>query len=478
MKKSLLALAAMLALAPTGSLGDPRAMLPKAALAGVDAFALAEMRREQVPGLALGVFRGGRLLLAKGYGYANVEHRVPVTPQTIFQTASVGKQFTAVAVMLLVEDGKLALDDSVTVYLTDAPASWRPITIRHLLTHTSGIGDYSYGLGAGGTEPFDSRRDYSEAEFTQALYGLPLHFEAGSRSQYSNTGYVLLGFIIRRASGRFYGDVLKDRVFTPLGMETARIISEEDIVPNRAAGYRLVNGELKNQEWYAPSVNTTADGSLYLTLMDYLAWERGLRSGAILTPKSWAEVYKPVTLKSGKAYPYGFGWEIDESNGRPLYHHSGGSQGFATYIARYLADDMTIVVLTNLAGANPKRVVDGVATRLDPTLAKLLPASPITDADPAVTARVRALLAAVGSDTLLPQELLYEGRDLKDVLRDSAAMLRPLGSPVTLRLVDRRELGDDRAFTYLATYPARVLRVQVVLTPRDQVADIEILTED
>jgi CubicO group peptidase (beta-lactamase class C family) len=460
--------------APTG----PRAAAEGAALADVDAFVLAEMRREQVPGVALGVFREGRIVLAKGYGYANIEHRVPVTRETIFQTASVGKQFTAAAVMLQVEDGKLALDDSVTKYFTDAPADWKPITIRHLLTHTSGIADYSFGLGGGGTEPFDSRRDYTEEGLTQAFYGMPLLFEAGTRWQYSNTGYALLGFLIHRVSGRFYGDVLKDRIFTPLGMRTARIISEEDIVANRAAGYRLVNGELKNQEWYSPSVNTTADGSLYLTLMDYFAWDRCLRSRAILSPKSWDEVYSPVILKSGKTYPYGLGWFVDESNGRPLHHHPGDSQGFATYIARYPADDLTIVLLTNLAGAQTARFVDGVAARVKPGLAKLLPAGTVPHADPAIAVRVRALLAAIGAGTLSRRELLYAGRELGDYLQEYAALLHPLGSPLELESIDRRELGDDRASTFRVVYPARVLRVRVVLTPHDEIADIDIRPED
>ncbi|MGH8241236.1 MAG: serine hydrolase domain-containing protein, partial [Steroidobacteraceae bacterium] len=234
----------------------------------VDGFVRAEMRRQSVPGVAIGIVSKGELIAAKGYGNANVEHRVPVSSKTLFQSGSVGKQFTAVAVMLQVEGGKLALDDSITKYFTDAPQSWRPITVRHLLTHTSGIPDYT-------PEDLDFRRDYTEDELAKAAYGLALEFEPGSRWSYSNTGYVLLGILIHKVSGRFYGEVLKDRVFAPLGMKTARIISEEDIVPNRAAGYRLANGELKNQEWVAPRLNTTADGSLYLAMDDYIAWDRG-----------------------------------------------------------------------------------------------------------------------------------------------------------------------------------------------------------
>ena len=159
---------------------------------------------------------------------------------------------------------------------------------------------------------------------------MTLEFEPGSRWNYSNTGYVLLGILIHKVSGKFYGDVLKERVFAPLGMTTARIISEEDIVLNRAAGYRLVDGELKNQEWVAPKLNTTADGALYLTVQDFVAWDRGLRKSAILKPQSWSQVYTPVSLKSGKTYPYGFGWQLGESSGQPWYRHGGAWQGFTS----------------------------------------------------------------------------------------------------------------------------------------------------
>lgn len=337
----------------------------------MDQVVRAEMAAEKLPGVAIGIVRKGEVLLAKGYGEANVEHHVPVTTETMFQTASIGKQFTAVAVMLQVEDGKLALDDSIRKFFPDAPESWDPITVRHLLTHTSGIQDYFEGLWNGGPGSFDSQRDHTEEEMLRAFYRLPIEAAPGTRWHYCNTGYVLLGYIVQRVSGHFYGDVLRERVFKPLGMKTARVISEEDIVPNRAAGYRLIKGQLKNQEWYAPTVNTTADGALYLNITDYLAWDRGLRAGALLSAKSWAQIYTPVKLNDGTTCPYGFGWFIGQSNGKPWYRHSGSSQGFKTYISRYLAHDLTIVVLANLIDAEPGKFVDAIAAVVDPSLTRI-----------------------------------------------------------------------------------------------------------
>ena len=358
----------------------------------IDDFVRGEMQRQRVPGAAIAIVKKGELFAAKGFGDANVEHRVPVTSETIFQSGSLGKQFTSALVMTLVEEGKLGLEDPITRYFPDAPASWRNIRVRHLLTHTSGIPDYT-------DEDMDFRRDYTETDLTKMAYGLTLEFEPGSRWNYSNTGYVMLGILVHKVSGRFYGDLLKERVFAPLGMKTARIISEEDIIPNRAAGYRIVKGELKNHEWVAPMINTTADGSLYLTVLDMVAWDRGLRTKAILKPESWTQVFSPVALNSGKTYPYGFGWSVADQGGQATQQHGGAWQGFQTYIARYLGDDLTIIVFANLAAANTGRFVEGIAALFNPKLARVEP-SPIPDTEPAVAARLREILNAgvVGTD--------------------------------------------------------------------------------
>jgi CubicO group peptidase (beta-lactamase class C family) len=328
----------------------------------VDSFIGEQMREQKVPGISLAIVKDGALVVAKGYGESNVEHHVPVTPETMFQSGSVGKQFTAAAVMLMLEQGRLALEDSITQYLPDAPASWKPIRVRHLLTHTSGIPDYAVDI-------FDYRHDATEEQLTKMAYDLELQFAPGAKYEYSNTGYLLLGVILHKVSGQFYGDLLAERVFRPLGMSTARVISETDIVPHRAAGYQLVDGQLKNQDWVAPSLNTTADGALYLSALDMVAWDKGLRAGAILKPESWKQVYTPVRLASGEDYPYGFGWSVNTRAGAPLYSHGGSWQGFKAYIARYLGADVTIVLFANLADTDTGKLVDGVAAIIDPSLA-------------------------------------------------------------------------------------------------------------
>jgi N-acyl-D-aspartate/D-glutamate deacylase/CubicO group peptidase (beta-lactamase class C family) len=327
----------------------------------IDAIVEAQMAAQRIPGLAVAVVRKGEIAKLRGYGLANIEHDVPVTDETIFQSGSMGKQFTAAAVMLQVEDGRLALSDPLTKFFPGAPDTWRDITLRHLLTHTSGIPNYNSGL-------LDYRRDYTEDELVRFAQQLPLDFAPGTDWKYSNTGFILLGVLVRKVSGQFYGDVLRDRVFAPLGMSTARVISEADIVPHRADGYRLVKGTLQHQEWVAPQLNTTADGSLYLSLRDLIAWDRALRARAILKLESWREIFTPVTLKSGRRHPYGFGWEVDRIAGEDVHQHGGSWQGFKTYIARYLGEDVTVIVLANLAQADPNLIARRIAEDLMPKL--------------------------------------------------------------------------------------------------------------
>lgn len=281
-----------------------------------------EMQRQHIPGVALLVSRDGKPIRTQGFGFSNVELQVPVKPETIFQSGSMGKQFTATGIMLLVEEGKINLDDSITKYFKDAPAAWKPVTIRHLLSHTAGFTDYP--------KDFDFRKDYTEDEILKIIEGIPLAFPPGSRWSYSNLGYATLGIMIHRVTGKFYGDFLHERIFLPLRMSTTRIISEADIIPNRGAGYRLVKGDLKNQEWVAPALNTTADGSLYFSILDLAKWDAALYTEKILKRSSLDQMWTPAKLNNGKPNSdhYGFGWFIAEKHGHRVIGHGGAWQGF------------------------------------------------------------------------------------------------------------------------------------------------------
>jgi len=354
----------------------------------VDGFLEGELKRHQIPGISLAICRDGQLVRAQGYGLANVELDVPVRPETVFQTGSVGKQFTAMAVMMLVDEGKLGLDDPISKYFSDAPATWKDITVRHLLTHTSGIKDWE------GKTDLDYRKDYTEDELVQVAMKLPPDFAPGTQWSYSNTGYVLLGILVHKVSGQFYGDFLAERVFTPLGMQSTRIISESDIVRNRAAGYTVESGKLQNQEWVSPSLNTTADGSLYTTTLDMAKWDAALWARRFLKPESYEAMWSPVKLRDGTTYPYGFAWGIDVQRREPVIKHTGSWQGFKTAIARYPEHKLTVIVLANLAEAEPDRLATTVAGLVEPALAWPDVRVAVVDPNPARTARLHDVLQA------------------------------------------------------------------------------------
>jgi CubicO group peptidase (beta-lactamase class C family) len=315
----------------------------------------AEMKAQKIPGLALLVSREGKPIRAEGYGLSNVELEVPVTPETLFQSGSVGKQFTATAVMMLVEQGAIGLDDPLAKYFPQSPNWWAQVTIRELLSHTAGFTDYP--------KSFDYRKDYTEADLLKIVQGIPPAYPPGTRWAYSNLGYLTLGVLIHHVTGEFYGDFLQQRIFQPLHMSTTRIISEADIVPNRASGYRLVGGVLKNQKWVAPTLNTTADGSLYFSILDLAQWDAALYTETLLKRADLEQMWTVVPLRAGKPNSghYGFGWMIGSRKGHRVIEHDGAWQGFETVISRYVDDRLTVVVLTNLQQANPQRIADEVA---------------------------------------------------------------------------------------------------------------------
>ena len=321
------------------------------------------MDAERIPGLSIGIYCDGKILKARGYGLANVELSVPASEHTIYQTGSVGKQFTATAIMILVEEHKIALDDAISKYLA-TPAAWHGVTVRYLLTHTSGIADYTENAD----KPnglINLRHDYTEDQLFAKLIQLPLKFQPGEKWSYSNTNYVLLGFIIHKITGEFYGDFLQQRIFKPLSMDSTRIISERDIVPNRSAGYEIINGQLKNQYWVSPSLNTTADGALYTNVVDLSRWDAALYTEKIVKKSSLDQMWTPARLNSGKHAEYGFGWEVPApQNGHHLVEHDGAWQGFTMAICRYLDDRLTIVVMTNLdaANSNPSKLAHSLAS--------------------------------------------------------------------------------------------------------------------
>lgn len=432
----------------------------------VDSLIKAEMTTQKIPGLSLVVVRDGKIDYVKGYGVANLEHNVPVKPETIFQSGSVGKQFTAFAIMLLVEDGKISLDDPLTKYFTNAPAAWEKITIKNLLTHTGGFADYPEG--------FDFRADYTEDTLYKIIRKLPLQFEVGKKSQYSNIGYVTLGLLISKVTGKFYGDFLKQRIFEPLGMSTARIITELDIVPNRAAGYWLDNEELKNQRWVSPSINTTADGSLYLTALDMAKWEAGLNAGKLLKKEHYDMMWSPVKLNDGSTYPYGFGWAIDSLNGKKIVEHNGTWQGFESVIQRYPEKKLAVIVFSNLRGSSPNKISTRIMELYQPELARPK-LKAIKDEEPAVTTLVKDFVIKSMEQKLTLDMFTPElGPQIVGMSQQTATFLKTKGSFIKLELLARTmKDNDQRQYHYRLYFSKEQMELFITLTKDNKIAAID-----
>jgi CubicO group peptidase (beta-lactamase class C family) len=442
----------------------------RAALARIDRVVNQQMLANQIPGVSLAVLREGRIVHLKSYGLANVEHQAPVKPATVFQSGSMGKQFTAAAVMLLVQENKLSLDDRISRYFPDAPATWKDITVWNLLTHTSGLGDYPPEI--------DLRRDYTEAELLASFKKAALDFAPGSSWSYSNTGYVILGILIRKISGKFYGDFISERIFQPLQMTTARVISESDIVPDRAAGYRLVKGELKNQDWVSPSTNSTADGSLYFSILDLVKWDAALYTEKPLTQTSRDKIWTAARLHDSTTKDYGFGWHLGEFHGRRLAFHGGAWQGFKTFIIRFLDTKLTIIFLANSWETRDFKFARGLASAFYPAFA-LPDVKTIADSDPNTTLLVRRALMQVAMRKL--DEQLFTPDCHAAMLGDEGApvaqSLNAFSLPVAIihssELIEQRTENGRRVFRYLLTDIGASLTLTVQLTADNKIASIQ-----
>jgi CubicO group peptidase (beta-lactamase class C family) len=370
-------------------------MAPALAADPIDDFVRTELETNQIPGVALLVLRDGVIVKQQGYGFANLEHRVPVTPDTIFQSGSTGKQFTAAGILLLAEDGELDLDDRLAMYFPDAPAAWHRITVRQLLTHTSRIKDYA--------DEFDYRRDYTDEEMLAVMQQLPLEFEPGTQWSYSNSGYLILGLLTTKVAGKHWSEFQSERLFAPLGMRTTRLISERDVIPNRAAGYQLDgNGAIVNQDWVAPGFNRCADGALYFSIRDLAAWHKALDAAEFLAPESLSAWWRPVRVANGTNYPYGFGWDLAEQRGAALLEHGGSWQGFRAAIARYPEQHLAIAVLANAAQAQTEAIAHAIAGLVEASLERrALDAQPV-ETDPSLTRSWRGVLDAWATFRTVP----------------------------------------------------------------------------
>lgn len=344
------------------------------------------------PGCALGIYRSGDIAFARGYGLASLEHRVPITPATVFDLGSTSKQFTAFSILLLERDGKLSLDDDVRAHVTELPAYDRPVTIRHLVQHTSGLRDYLtlWSLAGMKTENWTTQDQAVRLVARQTR----ANFAAGDEWLYSNSGYLLLAEIVRRASGKTLGEFAAERIFAPLGMTKTFFLDDHTrVVENRATGYAPKEGggfavEMSNFE-------QVGDGAVQTTVEELARWDRNFYAPVVGDAALLARAQEPGRLNSGKDHGYAAGLTIGTYRGLPTVRHGGSWAGYRAELLRFPAQRTSIACLCNLASAGPSALAERVA---DIVLASSLAsaAKPADAAAPAVALSAERMAALVG----------------------------------------------------------------------------------
>jgi len=444
--------------------------------AEIDRYVRTEMRRQKIPGLSLAIARDGHAVYVKSYGVATLEHPVKTKPDTVYQIGSIGKQFTAVAIMLLARDHKLNLDDPLLKYLPELPASWGQITLRLILNHQSGIAQFT----TPSRQLLDLSHDYTDAELIRLAASQPLDFEPGTDVSYSDTGYVLLGFVINRVAGMFYGDYLQQRVFGPLGMTRTRIISDTDIVPDRASGYEMDDaGRIHNQSAVSVALNRTADGSLYSTVLDLLKWDRALYGDAVLPGSVLERMWSVDAHRNGQQplYHYGYGWENIRLRRQRLIEYDGNWQGFQAVMSRYVDKKLSVIILTNLALCRTERLSHTIAGMIDPSL-RAYPIA-VRDDDAALTQDFQRFLdeTAAGSQDLAELSPSARARLVPSVTNTLRRELYEIGPIQQFTLAGRELIAGRLERTYRVEGKDMVDFFTISYTPDQKIDDLDLLQE-
>ncbi|HOZ98540.1 MAG TPA: serine hydrolase domain-containing protein [Niabella sp.] len=312
------------------------------------------MKQQKIVGLSLAVIKKGVPIVNKGYGLANVELNVAANNETVFRLGSVSKQFFTTAILKLQEEGKLSINDSVHKFFPDAPETWRPILVKNLMSHTSGLKRES--------PAYDNFKMISDLDIIKATYPLALDFKTGEKYQYCNLAYYMLAQIITKVSGQSWDKYIHEKLFVPAGMNNSYLTDFYQVIPNRASGYMHKKDTLLNA---TAMFAIRPSGGFLSTSTDMIKWENVIAEKKIILKKEdwdmlWTPFIKTSANENSKSY-YGFGWIIDEFNGHKTIAHGGSNVGFRSYYTRFVNDGLSIIVLTNTDEANPVAIVNALA---------------------------------------------------------------------------------------------------------------------
>ncbi len=346
MKKSIYILFSCLFIAGVSFAQEPSAdQLTK----GIDSLVAPQFQGNQ-PGISILIAKKGQVVYKKAFGSANIELNTPMQPDMVFRIGSITKQFTAVAILQLVEQGKISLQDSVQKYIKDFPSKGYTVTIENLLTHTSGIVDFT---AKDDPDPYIERRDFTPEFLINYIKNDPLHFKPGSKYEYSNSNYLLLGYIIQLVSGEGYHQYMAGHVLKPAGLEHTLYAEEHIAVPGRVQGYTHYSGSFDNCDYQTLSLGF-ACGDLLSNTTDLFNWNKAVISGKLISEASMKKAFSPYKLASGTYSSYGYGWFIDTTYGSPCIHHEGQTSGFISLEKYFPKEDIYVAIMTNVKTSDDK----------------------------------------------------------------------------------------------------------------------------
>jgi D-alanyl-D-alanine carboxypeptidase len=441
----------------------------KATADPVDDFIRSEMQRQRIPGITLAVVRDGQVIKTGAYGKADLELDVDAKIENVFEIGSVTKQFTAVLALLLAEEGKLSLEDPVSKYVDDAPAAWEKITLRHLLSHTSGLKEYVVIPGLMLHEEFD------QATFLEKVRPLDLDFQPGVTFAYSNTGFALLRIVLEKAGGKAYGDLLKEKILEPLSMGQTRMLNPLEIVPHRAHGYWHVQDQLlRTRQSVLAGV---ADGAILSTVGDLVKWDAALHGGKLLSPDSYRQLIEPNRLNSGRTRNYGLGTFRQALGAVPSIGHHGNSPGYSAGYSHFPSARLSVMVLGNVYAFNGQTMTHQIAMLVEPSLRPARLADAASDPDSARTASFRTALDRLAAGEVDGEYLEEEfaapmKTDRARLFPNPYAGLRQLQE---LRFVSEEAMDRDTLLTYRLMMPNdRMLIASVVWSPEGKIANLSL----
>ena len=399
------------------------------------------MSKKHIPGLSVAVLKAGKVLKMRSYGYANIETASPATSQTVYKIGSLSKQFIAGAIMLLQQSGKINLDSPLSTYLDSLPPAWANVTVRNLLTHTSGL--------VRDAPDFDPLKIRSLSEDIKAIYSLPLDFAPGTQWDYSNMNYYVLAAILEKVTGIDWASWISKYIFDPSGMHQTRTVSMTDLVPNRASGYKRTGAGWENADiWLA----LRPSGAFLSSVTDLAKWDSVLYTNNLLTFASKSQMWTTMKLKDSTKTHYGLGWFIDSVNNHLRIHHDGGVPGFRSDFERFPNDKLSVIVLTNTGSANAERIAQNIAGFFLPAF-KPLRAQALPNKEPGITALVKSFInrlqqqSAIDTGTLSTE---FAKSYNEDAVRGLANAIS--GKIHAITLIGRRENNGRRTYRYRLDY--------------------------